>query len=58
MTLQEIIDELDAMQRSGDPESAHGRADDLLCLALRGLGVGEVADAWESACMRVGFWYS
>lgn len=41
-----------------DNEIEHSRADDLMVLALRAAGWGDVADlrvAWEE---KVGFWYA
>lgn len=52
-----IIDEIRAL-KGRDKERDHCDADDLLCEALRLLGGGDVADAYEAACERVGFWYA
>lgn len=56
--LQKIADELDAMPKGGDEEGLHDHADNLLCEALRILGADNVADAFEQAKWRVGFWYA
>lgn len=46
--LEEIRDELAALGLEADLERAHGRADELLCEALRVLGAGEISDAFEA----------
>jgi hypothetical protein len=33
---------------SGDPEAAHGKADDLMCEMLRSLGYGDGVNAFEA----------
>lgn len=57
MTPQEAIEKLTAFQ-DGDPEQAHGDADDILLAVLRSNGLSEVADAWDACRERVGFWYA
>lgn len=54
----EAVAELDAMPADTDEENAHGEADRILCEVLRESGLNEVADAFERARDRVGFWYS
>jgi hypothetical protein len=54
----EAVRKLDAMPDDGDAEILHGDADDILCDTLRKLGAGAVADAFERAANRVGFWYA
>lgn len=56
--IQEAIDILDAMPAHGDSEGCHGEADDLLVQALRIYEGNELADAFERAKGRVGFWYA
>ena len=58
MAPEEVIEALDAMQHNDDPESAHGCAEDILCDFLRAQGYSGVAEAFESARDRVGFWYA
>lgn len=41
-------------QKSGDPESAHGDADDALCDLLIALGHKDVVEEWE----KVEKWYA
>lgn len=41
----------------GDNEVAHSMADDLLLDALRELGFGQIADAWDEVS-KMGFWYA
>lgn len=41
-------------ERGGDPEAAHGAADELLLGALRALGYGEGCDVFE----RLDRWYA
>jgi hypothetical protein len=47
---------LDSMG-TGDPEAAHGRADDILLEVLDVLAP-DVSAAWRRCRDRVGFWYS
>ena len=56
--VEQIAQELDAMPQHGDEEILHGDADKLLCEALRLSGARKVADAFERAQERVGFWYA
>lgn len=39
---------------TGDPEVAHGIADDVLCAFLRTLGYDDIVEAWE----QVPKWYA
>jgi hypothetical protein len=49
---------LDALEEEKDtPGSAHQSADMLLLEMLRACGHGAVADAYETARRRMGFWY-
>ena len=43
---------------AGDPESAHGFADQYLVDFLKNAGFTRVAEAYERAEKRVGFWYA
>jgi hypothetical protein len=54
---QEAVAKLNALT-SHDPETAHGRADEILCEFIRSIGHAEVAEAFEAAADRVGFWYA
>jgi hypothetical protein len=49
---QDALDVLD----DSDPEKAHSTAADALMKYLRDSGQGEIADAYERAGERVGFW--
>ena len=51
-----IVTKLDALD--GDAERSHAEADKLMQEAFRLLGAKEVADAFERASERVGFWYA
>ena len=46
ITAQEAIALINQAAKA-DPERAHADADDVLLRFLRGLGYGDVADAWE-----------
>ena len=50
----EAITGLRALQGIGDPEKAHGNADDVLCELLKRLGYDDVVDEWE----KVEKWYA
>ena len=56
MTHDEAVRKLDALE--GDQEAAHGDADDILLRYLKHHDAKEIADAWERACERVGFWFA
>ena len=58
MTKKEAIDVLNNLNEAGDTEDSHMVADDVLCAALRNLGHADLADAWERARDRCGFWYA
>lgn len=54
---QEVVDRLNALP-GADQESEHAEADSLLMDALRLVGGHEIADAFNAASDRVGFWYA
>ena len=58
MTPEQAIKRLKAMPAHGDSESLHGEAEDILLDFLRSQGHSEVANAFEEARDRVGFWYA
>lgn len=41
-----------------DPESGHAQADEQLVAFVREIGYSDVAEAYEQARRRVGFWYA
>jgi hypothetical protein len=53
--LGQIAAELDALD-AVDPESMHGRADELLMRALRELGDTQVVDAYKRCQDRCPWW--
>lgn len=53
-TAARLLSELDGR----DSEACHKQADQILLAFLRANGNAAVADAWEEAKSRVGFWYS
>lgn len=53
MSEKEVLEEMERIALMSDTEQAHGKADDLLCIFLRGLGKGEIVDAFE----KVRKWY-
>jgi hypothetical protein len=55
-TLDEIRDEIAAMEPGGDTEGQHARADDLLMESLVLLGRPDIADAFRKAMAH--FWYA
>lgn len=57
ITREEVVTLLDALSKA-DPEAAHVYADNLLCAFLFSEGCADVAEAFESACARVGFRYA
>ncbi len=57
MTEYEAIGKLDKMQRD-DPEKYHWEADEIVLEFLRAHGHSGIADAFEAARDRVGFWYA
>ena len=58
MSKDEAIKQLNAITEDGDKESDHGTADSVLLEYLRASGGQEVADAFERARERAGFWYA
>jgi hypothetical protein len=54
---QEAVAKLQALT-GHDPEEEHGDAEEILCEFIRAIGHAEVADAFEAAANRVGFWYA
>lgn len=56
MTSQEAVNALNNLP--GDPEIAHGQAEDIIMEFLASNGMGEVSDAFEKARDRIGFWYA
>ena len=54
---QRLIDELNGLG-SGDNESDHGDADDILLEALDLAGYQDIANAWRAARRRIEFWYA
>lgn len=57
MTELRAIEELDTLD-GFDPEEAHTDAESILLAFLRHAGYTRVADAFEAANDRVGFWYA
>lgn len=58
LTATEVIEMLDAYDDTADQEAAHTQCEDLLMSFLRGNDFGKVAEAYEAARDRVGFWYA
>lgn len=58
LTAAEAVAALDAMKAGDDAEISHCNADEVLRAALRGAGLSDVADAFDRADARVGFWYA
>ncbi len=54
---QQAVDRLQALSPE-HPDTEHIEAEKILCEFLRAIGHAEVADAFEAACDRVGFWYA
>lgn len=54
----DAISRLSALEAGTDAERAHGEAEAILLRFLREIERGEVADAFEAARERVGFWYA
>ena len=42
----------------GDPETSHSMADEILLDYLKSIGDVSLADAFERARKRIGFWYA
>lgn len=55
---KEVIELLDGFDEGVDEEVAHSEAEKMLMAFLRGNGFGKVAEAYEAARDRVGFWYA
>jgi hypothetical protein len=58
MSPEQAIAELNAMPKGGDEEILHDQADKIVCEVLKSVGCREVAEAFEAAQDRVGFWYA
>lgn len=62
MTLEEILGNMRALEGNGDPEDAHGDADDLLMDTINALaektGDQETATAIINSFCRVEKWYA
>jgi len=60
MTQEQAVQELETIGRGGHThsEEAHLHADRMILQFLRDNGFAQVADAWDAAQERVGFWYS
>ena len=56
-TVEQVIFELNSLT-DDDPERAHGQAEDLLLDYLKSEGHEDVADAFNRAVSRCGFWYA
>jgi len=54
MNRKQAIKELKKLQKTGDPEYAHGTADDILCKILKELGYQDVLDEYY----KVPKWYA
>lgn len=57
MTLKEAVNAMHAL-KALDPEQDHGLAEEILCEYLRSAGAAELADAFDLAQKRCGFWYA
>lgn len=55
--LKAAVDELNAMQGGVNEVEAHSRAEDILCEYLKAIGAAQLANAFDEANNRVGFWY-
>jgi len=44
--------------RPGDSEAAHGQAEDILLQYLAAIGAKQLANEFEKARDRIGFWYA
>lgn len=60
MTQEQAVQALETIGRGGFdcPEEGHCLADRTILQFLRDNGFSQVADAWDSARERVGFWYA
>ncbi len=52
--IKEAVEQLKALEKSGDTEAVHKDADDILCEVLKALGCKEVVDAFE----KLDKWYA
>ena len=52
--IKEAVEQLKALEKNGDTEVVHLRADDILCDVLRQLGAKELVDEYE----KVSKWYA
>ena len=48
------LERLKDLEGSGDPEYAHGEADDILCGILKDLGLEEIVEAYD----KIPKWYA
>ena len=51
---EELCEQMRALQNSLDPEDAHGKADDILCEALKVFGCNELVELYE----QIEKWYA
>lgn len=58
MTHDEAIRKLNAMKDGDDPEHQHVRAEEIILRYLRDHDARGIAEAFEAATERVGFWYA
>ena len=56
-TREKVVEGLRALT-GANPEDAHEVADRMLLEMLRAAGMGDVADAFDEARCRIGFWYA
>ena len=57
-SLKKAVKQLNDMESDSDPEIEHGNAETILCDYLRTIGAAELANAFNDARDRVGFWYA
>ncbi|MNM65794.1 hypothetical protein D3C81_772560 [compost metagenome] len=55
--MEQYVTQMLELVDNGDNEMTHSNADDLLLDALRDLGFGQIADAWDEVA-KMGFWYA
>jgi hypothetical protein len=58
MDMESAVKKLNAMDNGDDQEIAHCEAENVLTEYLREIGHEAIADAFEAARDRVGFWYA
>ncbi len=51
---EELCEQMRTLQNSPDPEDAHGKADDILCEALKVFGCNELVELYE----QIERWYA